>query len=114
MSEAYQSTLRISFDVRGGLADQAIHHWAADLFVHRSWSTCCGSSSPVPSASRARSTADRITLFALALIEGLFGYSLPDDQLSGAGLRIFEGTLQGIPIVAPTCVLPFRRAVPRP
>ena len=40
-----------------------------------------------------------ITLFSLALIEGLFGYSLPDDQLSGAGLRIFEGTLQGIPIV---------------
>src|SRR5919201_1923607 len=40
-----------------------------------------------------------ITLFALALIEGLFGYSLPDDQLSGAGLRIFEGVLQGIPIV---------------
>src|SRR5260370_33009176 len=28
-------------------------------------------------------------------------YSLPDDQLSGAGLRIFEGVLQGIPIVGP-------------
>jgi ubiquinol-cytochrome c reductase cytochrome b subunit len=38
-------------------------------------------------------------LFSLGLIEGLFGYSLPDDQLSGAGLRIFEGVLQGIPIV---------------
>jgi ubiquinol-cytochrome c reductase cytochrome b subunit len=40
-----------------------------------------------------------IVLFSLGLIEGLFGYSLPDDQLSGAGLRIFEGVLQGIPIV---------------
>src|SRR5262249_5192704 len=40
-----------------------------------------------------------IVIFALALIEGLFGYSLPDDQLSGAGLRIFQGVLQGIPIV---------------
>jgi ubiquinol-cytochrome c reductase cytochrome b subunit len=33
------------------------------------------------------------------MLEGLFGYSLPDDQLSGAGLRIFEGVLQGVPIV---------------
>ena len=40
-----------------------------------------------------------IGLFTLGLLEGLFGYSLPDDQLSGAGLRIFEGVLQGIPIV---------------
>ena len=38
-------------------------------------------------------------MFTLGLIEGLFGYSLPDDQLSGAGLRVFEGILQGIPIV---------------
>jgi ubiquinol-cytochrome c reductase cytochrome b subunit len=40
-----------------------------------------------------------IVLFTLGMLEGLFGYSLPDDQLSGAGLRIFEGVLQGIPIV---------------
>jgi ubiquinol-cytochrome c reductase cytochrome b subunit len=40
-----------------------------------------------------------IVIFAAALVEGLFGYSLPDDQLSGAGLRIFQGVLQGIPIV---------------
>ena len=33
MSEAYASTLRISFDVRGGLLIRQIHHWAADLFV---------------------------------------------------------------------------------
>jgi ubiquinol-cytochrome c reductase cytochrome b subunit len=40
-----------------------------------------------------------IGLFTLGLTEGLFGYSLPDDQLSGAGLRVFEGILQGIPVV---------------
>jgi ubiquinol-cytochrome c reductase cytochrome b subunit len=40
-----------------------------------------------------------IVLFTLGMVEGLFGYSLPDDQLSGAGLRITEGVLQGIPIV---------------
>src|SRR6185436_10344274 len=33
MSQAYQSTLRISFDVRGGLLIRQIHHWAADLFM---------------------------------------------------------------------------------
>src|SRR5262249_30255194 len=33
MSEAYASTLRISFDVRGGLLIRQIHHWAADLFM---------------------------------------------------------------------------------
>ena len=31
MSEAYQSTLNISFDIRGGLLMRQIHHWAADL-----------------------------------------------------------------------------------
>jgi len=38
-------------------------------------------------------------LLTLGLIEGLFGYSLPDDLLSGAGLRITEGVLQSIPLV---------------
>src|SRR3954447_14890057 len=33
MSEAYASTLNISFDVRGGLLMRQIHHWAADLFT---------------------------------------------------------------------------------
>src|SRR5262250_3220620 len=33
MSEAYASTLHISFDVRGGLLIRQIHHWAADLFL---------------------------------------------------------------------------------
>src|ERR1041384_4146915 len=33
MSEAFASTLRLSFDVRGGLLMRQIHHWAAMLFV---------------------------------------------------------------------------------
>jgi ubiquinol-cytochrome c reductase cytochrome b subunit len=40
-----------------------------------------------------------VVIFTLGLLEGLFGYSLPDDQLSGAGLRITEGVIQGIPII---------------
>ena len=33
MSEAYQSTLDLSFDVRAGLVMRQIHHWAALLFI---------------------------------------------------------------------------------
>ena len=33
MSQAYASTLDISFDVRGGLIMRQIHHWAALLFM---------------------------------------------------------------------------------
>ncbi|MDT4959629.1 MAG: ubiquinol-cytochrome c reductase cytochrome b subunit, partial [Pseudonocardiales bacterium] len=33
MSKAYESTLIITFDVRGGLVIRQIHHWAALMFV---------------------------------------------------------------------------------
>ncbi|HET7304214.1 MAG TPA: cytochrome b N-terminal domain-containing protein, partial [Segeticoccus sp.] len=33
MSEAYRSTLDISFDIRGGLLIRQIHHWSALLFI---------------------------------------------------------------------------------
>jgi ubiquinol-cytochrome c reductase cytochrome b subunit len=33
MSQAYASTLDISFDVRGGLLMRQMHHWAAMLFI---------------------------------------------------------------------------------
>jgi ubiquinol-cytochrome c reductase cytochrome b subunit len=100
MSEAYQSTLNISFDVRGGLLMRQIHHWAADLFMaaiitHMLRIFFTGAYRK----PREVNWLIGIVLFTLGLLEGLFGYSLPDDQLSGAGLRVFEGVLQGIPIV---------------
>ena len=100
MSEAYASTLRISFDVRGGLLIRQIHHWAADLFmaaliIHMLRMFFTGAYRK----PREVNWLIGIVLFSVGLLEGLFGYSLPDDQLSGAGLRIFEGVLQGIPIV---------------
>ena len=33
MSDAYASTLHISFDVRGGLLVRQMHHWAALIFI---------------------------------------------------------------------------------
>jgi len=38
-------------------------------------------------------------LLTLALVEGFCGYSLPDDLLSGTGLRIADGVLLSIPVV---------------
>ena len=100
MSQAYASTLNISFDVRGGLLMRQIHHWAADLFVaailaHMLRIFFTGAYRK----PREANWLIGLTLFTLALVEGLFGYSLPDDLLSGAGLRITEGVLQSIPIV---------------
>jgi ubiquinol-cytochrome c reductase cytochrome b subunit len=100
MSQAYQSTLDISFDVRGGLLIRQIHHWAANLFLV----AICAHMLRHFFLGSYRKPRDitwliGIVIFALALIEGLFGYSLPDDQLSGADLRVFQGVLQGIPVV---------------
>jgi ubiquinol-cytochrome c reductase cytochrome b subunit len=100
MSEAYASTLKISFDVRGGLLIRQIHHWAADLFMvaiiaHMLRVFFTGAYRK----PREVNWLIGIGIFTMGLIEGLFGYSLPDDQLSGAGLRITEGVAQGIPIV---------------
>jgi len=100
VSQAYASTLNISFDVRGGLLIREIHHWAADLFM----AAILAHMLRVFFTGAYRKPREvnwliGIVLFTLGLIEGLFGYSLPDDQLSGAGLRVFEGILQGIPIV---------------
>src|SRR5262249_59901906 len=100
MSEAYASTLRISFDVRGGLLIRQIHHWAADLFVaaimvHMLRIFFTGAYRK----PREVNWLIGIVMFTLALIQGLFGYSLPDDLLSGTGLRILEGVLLSIPLV---------------
>jgi len=100
MSEAYQSVLNISFDVRGGLLIRQIHHWAADLFMvaiiaHMLRVFFTGAYRK----PREVNWLIGVVIFTMGLLEGLFGYSLPDDQLSGAGLRITEGVVQGIPIV---------------
>lgn len=100
MSEAYASTLRISFDVRGGLLIRQIHHWSALLFaaaisVHLLRVFFTGAFR----RPRELNWVIGVTLFSLALLEGFSGYSLPDDTLSGTGLRIAEGVLLSLPLV---------------
>nr|WP_235215740.1 ubiquinol-cytochrome c reductase cytochrome b subunit [Phaeacidiphilus oryzae] len=100
MSEAYDSTLHISFDVRGGLLIRQIHHWAADLFVaaigvHMMRIFLTGAFR----RPRELNWMVGVTLFLLAVLEGFCGYSLPDDLLSGTGLRTAEGIVLSIPLV---------------
>ncbi|MFP1626611.1 cytochrome b [Streptomyces sp. 5K101] len=99
MSEAFASTLDISFDVRGGLLIRQMHHWAALVFaaaigVHMLRIFFTGAFR----RPREGNWAIGLTLFVLAITEGFAGYSLPDDLLSGTGLRIAQGIMLSIPI----------------
>jgi len=100
MSAAYSSALDISFDIRGGLLFRQIHHWAALLFIssiglHMLRIYFTGAFRK----PRELNWVIGFVLFVLALAEGFTGYSLPDDLLSGNGLRIIDGMLKGIPVV---------------
>ncbi|MAT17032.1 MAG: ubiquinol-cytochrome c reductase cytochrome b subunit [Leifsonia sp.] len=100
MSAAMASTLDISFDIRGGLLMRQVHHWAALLFVaaiglHMLRVFFTGAFRK----PREINWVIGFVLFILAMGEGFTGYSLPDDLLSGNGLRIIDGLLKGIPIV---------------
>ncbi|HET9893815.1 MAG TPA: ubiquinol-cytochrome c reductase cytochrome b subunit [Streptosporangiaceae bacterium] len=100
MSEAFRSTLDISFDVRGGLLMRQIHHWAALLFlaaisIHVMRIFFTGAFRK----PRELNWLIGVAMFALATFEGFAGYSLPDDLLSGTGLRIAQGIVMSIPIV---------------
>ncbi|WP_435882478.1 cytochrome bc1 complex cytochrome b subunit [Streptomyces umbrinus] len=100
MSAAFDSTLHISFDVRGGLLVRQTHHWAALVFVaaigvHLLRIFFTGAFR----RPREVNWVIGVTLFVLALAEGFAGYSLPDDLLSGTGLRIAQGIMLSIPVV---------------
>ncbi len=100
MSQAYESVLRISFDVRAGLVMRQIHHWAALLFVgaivaHLMRIFFTGAFR----RPREINWIVGVTLLVLAIANGFTGYSLPDDQLSGTGLRIAYSVVLSVPLV---------------
>ena len=100
MSEAYKSTLDISFDVRGGLLLRQIHHWAAIVFVaamlvHMMRVFFTGAFRK----PREINWVFGFLLLVLGMFDGFFGYSLPDDLLSGTGLRFMQGAILAVPIV---------------
>ncbi len=100
MSEAFASTMRLSFEVTGGLLIRQIHHWAALLFMaaivtHMMRVFFTGAFRK----PREVNWLVGFTLMILGLAAGFSGYSLPDDVLSGNGLRIADGVTRSIPIV---------------
>lgn len=100
MSSAMASTLDISFDVRGGLLMRQMHHWAAMIFIasmmiHMLRVYLTG-------AFRKPREVNWIIgclLLLLGTIEGFTGYSLPDDLLSGTGVRAADGFMKATPVV---------------
>jgi ubiquinol-cytochrome c reductase cytochrome b subunit len=100
MSEAYQSTIRISFDVRAGLVMRQIHHWAALLFVAAIVAHLCRIFfTGAFRKPREINWIVGVTLLLLAIANGFAGYSLPDDLLSGTGLRIAYSIVLSIPVI---------------
>ena len=100
MSEAYASSLNISFDVRGGLLMRQMHHWAAMLFVasmmvHLLRVFFTGAFRK----PRELNWVIGCLLLLLGTLEGFTGYSLPDDLLSGTGIRAADGFMKSMPVV---------------
>ena len=100
MSEAYASTLKISFEVRGGLLVRQIHHWAALVFlaamlVHMMRVFFTGAFRK----PREINWLFGFLLLVLGMFTGFTGYSLPDDLLSGTGIRFMEGAILSVPVV---------------
>jgi len=100
VAESYASTVRISFDVRGGLLVRQMHHWAADIFtgsiiVHMARIFFTGAFRK----PRELNYTIGIIMLIIAIFEGYIGYSLPDDLISGTGLRIGYSIAESIPFV---------------
>jgi ubiquinol-cytochrome c reductase cytochrome b subunit len=100
VSAAFDSVMRISFDVKGGLLIRQTHHWAALVFVgalalHMGRVFFTGAFR----RPRELNWVVGVLLLVLGLAAGLTGYSLPDDLLSGTGLRIIYSVILAIPFV---------------
>ncbi|GAB3754133.1 ubiquinol-cytochrome c reductase cytochrome b subunit [Yimella sp. RIT 621] len=100
MSEAFASTIDISMDVRGGLLIRQMHHWGALIFLvsimlHMFRVFFTGAFRK----PREINWVIGLLLFMLAMVEGFAGYSLPDDLLSGTGVRAAQGFILSVPVI---------------
>jgi ubiquinol-cytochrome c reductase cytochrome b subunit len=99
VSQAYASTLHLSFDVRGGLLVRQIHHWAALIFIAavllqllRLFFTGAFR------RPRGANWLIWVALLVLGMAAGVTGTVLPDDQLSGGSLGLIQGIVLSIPV----------------
>jgi ubiquinol-cytochrome c reductase cytochrome b subunit len=100
VSSAYRSVVELSFDVRAGLVMRQIHHWAALVFVASIVVHLCRIFfTGAFRRPREINWILGVTLLVLAIFNGFTGYSLPDDLLSGTGLRIAYSIALSIPLI---------------
>ena len=105
MSEAYQSVINISFNVRFGLVIRQAHHWAALIFLAAVlFHMCRIFFTGAFRKPREINWVIGVTLWLVVMLEGFTGYSLPDDLLSGTGIRVIYSIVQSIPLVGPWLV----------
>ncbi|MGH8895863.1 MAG: cytochrome bc1 complex cytochrome b subunit [Egibacteraceae bacterium] len=103
MSEAYRSVMELSFDVRAGLLMRQIHHWAALVFTGSMAAHLCRVFfTGAFRKPRELNWVTGVILLIVSVLEGFMGYSLLDDLLSGAGVRIANAVVQSIPVVGST------------
>ncbi len=100
VSAAYASSVDLSFAVRGGLLMRQMHHWACDIFVgaivvHMARVFFTGAFRK----PRELNYSIGLVLLILAIGNGFIGYSLPDDLVSGTGIRIAFSITESIPLV---------------
>lgn len=98
--DAYASVVALSRAAPIGYLIRQVHHWSAVAFV---------ASILIHMARIFFTAAFRkprelnwvvgLTMLILASLDGLTGYSLPNDALSGTGLRITDSILLAVPIV---------------
>ena len=100
VSRAFESTMQISFEVKGGLLFRQMHHWSAlvfmvAIFVHMFRVFFTGAFRK----PRELNWLVGFALMVLGMVAGFTGYSLPDDVLSGNGLRVVDGLMKSVPVV---------------
>jgi ubiquinol-cytochrome c reductase cytochrome b subunit len=102
VSDAYASVVDLSVSVRAGVVIRQVHHWAALVFVgaiilhlFRMFFTAAYR------RPRRINWLLGLTLLFLGTVNGVFGYSLPDDLLSGTGLRIAYSITESTPFLGP-------------
>ncbi|GAA3549077.1 ubiquinol-cytochrome c reductase cytochrome b subunit [Nonomuraea rosea] len=114
VSRAFDSTMEISLEVRGGLLIRQIHHWAtlilvAAICLHLLRLFFTGAFR----RPRALNWLIWVGLSLLAIAAGLTGGILPDDMLSGGSLALIQGVTQSIPLIGTHLTgLLFGEAVP--
>ncbi|MFF3444243.1 cytochrome bc complex cytochrome b subunit [Streptosporangium sp. NPDC002721] len=99
VSEAFDSTMRLSLELRGGLLIRQAHHWAALVFVAAVVSQLLRMF--LTGAFRRPRTGQWliwVTLLALGMAAGETGNVLPDDMLSGGSLWLIMSVAQSVPV----------------